>query len=124
VPSSYVKFRDVSSAINAGNHLAAAGEALRAKVGSPRGDLGLAAQIADTEGQVLKGTDSYSQEFLREYRKPTEEGDPFNVALRSGAGDVAQYAVDIGNNVVTAARGLLWVDAVNGAAMFRTSGGV
>jgi hypothetical protein len=121
VPS-YVKFRDVSSAITAGNHLAAAGETLSRTVGGPLGG-GLTGQLAGNEPLVIKGTDSYSQEFIREYKKPTEEGDPINVALRDGAKEVAEYAVSIGNNVVTAARGLLWVDAVNGAAMFRTSGG-
>lgn len=119
---SYVKFRDVSSAITAGNRLASAGESLRGTVGGEGGG-GLTGQIEGSEPLVIKGTDSYSREFLAEYNKATEEGDPFNVAVRAGARSVAEYAVTVGNNVVTAARGLLWVDAVNGAAMFRASGG-
>ena len=77
--------------------------------------------IAGMENQVLKGTDDYSREFLREYRAATEQGPTVNVALRTNALKVSDGAVKIGNNVVTAAKGYLWVDAVNGAAIFKST---
>ena len=112
---SYVKFRDVSAVIQAGQQLASAGEALDTDVKR------IAQDLANLENQVLKGTDSYSQEFLREYHAPTDQGPTLNVALRSNAARVSLNAVEIGNNVVTAAKGYLWVDAVNGAAIFKST---
>jgi len=114
VPS-YVKFRDVSAVIQAGQQLASAGEALDTEVKR------IAQDLANLENQVLKGTDDYSREFLREYHAATDQGPTVNVALRSNALKVSQGAVDIGNNVVTAAKSYLWVDAVNGAAMFKAT---
>jgi len=114
VPS-YVKFRDMSAVITAGQQLASAGEALNTDVTR------ITTDIANLENQVLKGTDDYSREFLREYRAATEQGPTVNEAIRTNAVKVAQGARDIGNNVVTAAKGYLWVDAVNGAAMFKAT---
>ena len=112
---SYVKFRDVSMVIQAGQQLASAGEALDSDVKR------ITTDIAGMENQVLKGTDDYSREFLREYRAATEQGPTVNVALRTNALKVSDGAVKIGNNVVTAAKGYLWVDAVNGAAIFKST---
>jgi hypothetical protein len=114
VPS-YVKFRDVSAVIQAGQRLASAGEALDSDVRRITGD------IQNLENQVLKGTDDYSREFLREYHAATEQGPAVNEALRTNSVKVAQGALDIGNNVVKAAKSYLWVDAVNGAAMFKST---
>jgi len=114
VPS-YVKFRDVSAVIQAGQRLASAGEALDTDVKRITGE------IANLENQVLKGTDDYSREFLREYRAAPDHGPAANELLRTNSVKVAQGALDIGNNVVTAAKSYLWVDAVNGAAMFKAT---
>jgi len=114
VPS-YAKFRDVSAVIQAGQRLASAGEALDTDVKR------ITTDIANLENQVLKGTDDYSREFLREYHAATDQGSTVNEALRTNSVRVAQGAVDIGNNVVTAAKGYLWVDAVNGAAIFKST---
>jgi hypothetical protein len=117
---SYLKFRDVSAAIVAGQHLAAAGDSLNSTVQR------VTDQIGSLEKRVLRGTDHYSQEFLREYEAPAETAEgssTFNVALRANSRLVADRAVKIGENVVEAAQKYLWVDAVNGAAMFRSAQG-
>jgi hypothetical protein len=118
--ASYVKFRDVSGAVSAGQQLASAGESLQSTV------RGVTHELAEYENQVLRGTDDYSREFLREYRSAVDTDDgpsTFNVVLRSNSLKVADGAVEIGNNVVKAAKEYLWVDAVNGAAMFRSAQG-
>jgi hypothetical protein len=117
---SYLKFRDVSAAISAGQRLASAGDALQTEVQQVTGVIG------GEEGAILLGTDTYSREFLREYHATVETDDgstTYNVALRSNARRVAVGAKKIGENVVEAATKYLWVDAVNGAAMFRSSQG-
>jgi hypothetical protein len=118
--ASYLKFRDVSAAIQAGQRLASAGEALDSDVA------GIAGDLDGLEDAVLKGTDSYSREFLQGYHTEvdTEDGKkPHNEALRINARKVSTGAIKIGNNVVEAATKYLWVDAVNGAAMFRSTQG-
>jgi hypothetical protein len=117
---SYIKFRDVSAVITAGQHLASAGQALENEVGT------ITADLSNFEDQVLRGTDNYSRDFLRDYNKEieTEEGPkPVNEVLRTNSWKIAVNAHQLGDNVVQAAKGYLWVDAVNGAAMFRSAQG-
>jgi hypothetical protein len=113
---SYVKFRDVAAVITAGNQLTTAGTSLAGRVG-----VGPAAcqTIKSRAAATLTGSDDYAKAFSEVYHKETESG-PRDVVLETSAGDIAQHAAEIGPKVVQVATEMLYVDAVNGAAMTRS----
>src|SRR5262245_8729566 len=99
--ASYIRFRDVSAAISAGQNLASVGQALHNAV------LATTEELSKFEGQVLRGTDSYSRDFLADYNKEieTDEGmKPVNEALRTNSVKIAVNAHQLGENVVFAAK--------------------
>jgi hypothetical protein len=112
---SYLRYGDVAAVIGAGNRLAMLGTAL---------DTDVRRQVADLrtrQREIIKGGDSYSTDFLAGYQKPGEDGRARDEAIFGNATRLAEHASKIGPAVVQAATELLYVDALNGAAMLRAS---
>jgi hypothetical protein len=112
---SYLRYGDIAAVIGAGNQLAVLGTALdndvRSQVEALRGK----------RAETIKGGDSYSTDFLAGYQKPGDDGLARDEAIFTNATLLAEHANKIGQAVVQAATELLYVDALNGAAMLRAS---
>jgi hypothetical protein len=111
--ASYVKFRDVAAVIQAGNSLATAGATVKTAVPGRIGSL--------EQGQSVALGNGTRDEYNTSFWTGTYAVDGRNTDLFEAARAFAESASRIGPNVVQAATGLLWVDAVSGAAMFRAT---
>ena len=112
--ASYLRYGDIAAVITAGNQLTTLGGTLNGQV---------TAQVGALRGKqqaTIKGGDSYSTDFLAGYRKP-HEGVNRDEGIFTGAAQVAEHASKIGQAVVLSATEVLYVDALNGAAMLRAS---
>jgi hypothetical protein len=112
---SYVKFRDFAAVLSAGNGLMAAGGDLFSTVRSIAGTGGL---LTQGELHALAGQDDYANDF----RSGVYTYQGRNTVLRDNAMNTGSHANQIGQAVVKAVREMLWVDAVNGAAMMGHGG--
>ncbi len=109
--ASYISFRDVGAVLTAGGGLAAAGTDLGSGVPVR------VSSIRTGEQTAVTSRDQYGQTFWSNSYNANDR----NNQLLNGAADVAKAANDIGPNVLTAVRQLVWVDAVHGAALLRTA---
>jgi len=112
---SYLRYGDIAAVIGAGNQLATAGTNLKTRIDSAVEDL------RQKQGQTIKGGDSYSNDFLAGYHKAGPDGLTRDEGIFTNAKLMAEHAANIGPAVVTAATEVLYVDALNGAAMIRAS---
>ena len=112
---SYLRYNDIAAVISSGNQLATAGENLQRQVGSQ------VEELRRVQRATIKGGDSYSTDFLEGYRKAGEDGMARDEGIFSNARLLAEHAAKIGPAVVQAATEVLYVDALNGAAMVRAS---
>lgn len=112
----YVRLRDFAAVMAAGNALTSAGADLFASVKTYAGPGGA---ITQGELHALRGHDDYANDF----RGKVYTAHNRNTLLRDGSMNVASHANQIGPAVLTAVREVLWVDAVNGAAMLRNASG-
>jgi hypothetical protein len=110
VPS-FLKFEDVTAAVQAGLDLSAAYDALNADLAPKLNGPG---SIHAKTDSVITGSDEYSKSFKDQYDKPA--GDLVDKTTQFTK-DVAEF----GPNVSKAASTLMYVDIANGTALAKST---